>query len=819
MKTVIKVVIVWLLFHSILFSQNQSNNWYFGFRAGIRFEDDGSVSALTDGQLNTLEGCSVVSDDQGDLLFYTDGKTVYNKLHTIMVNGENLFGQPSSTQSALIVPKPESENIYYIFTTNSQLEEMPNSGFNYSEVDMSLNNGLGEVTSKNIKLLDDAAEKVAAIVKDCAQNSLWVIALGTNGAAGTNRIFNTFNAFEINSTGIVEPSIQSIVNDIKAHEGYLKFSLDGLKLASASLESGGLFLYDFDRNTGVVSNGQEITINSSTDFKPYGIEFSPNSNFLYVHASNNAAYLSYQSSSLFQYDLLAADISASQVVLDESRGLFRAALQLGPNGKIYRSLTETFDIGTPFLGAINTPNELGLAANYEHNAVQLNGGIAAQGLPTLIAMIDFEVEIEEFTFNEEVLEFCLGDIFDIPATYLPGATYQWEKDNVLIIDEISNILSKPETELSDSGDYRLTVFEPGKEACPFILEFTVVVNSLPETTPKLLTECNAGEVLDGIASFNLEQIEADSNLVYTYYETIENLTNDIPISTPQEYVNIIPVDQLIYYKVENSNGCESVDEIQLQVRSSPTINLEPIYQICIDNPKLNLDVQADLDSYNWYKLVDDNEQLVSSVIDFEIIEAGDYILIVGNEYENNGELLFCEQRLEFAVVSSSLGLIEDIIVTEDFGMNVIEILVSGEGDYEYSINGVDYQEDNYFENVNSGELTVYVSDTNGCGIIEESIEIPEVDFTIDSDDFPKFFTPNGDGINDYWQLIPSSSDEINIIVIDIYNRMGQLLIQLDPKSKGWDGKFKGRILHETDYWFKANAINQNDIKGHFSLIR
>ena len=101
---------------TISYSQGQSDNWYFGFGAGVHFNLDGTVDALSNGQLNTFEGCATISDSQGNLLFYTDGRTVYDRQHNIMVNGRNLFGQPSSTQSVIIVPKPESPNIYYIIT-------------------------------------------------------------------------------------------------------------------------------------------------------------------------------------------------------------------------------------------------------------------------------------------------------------------------------------------------------------------------------------------------------------------------------------------------------------------------------------------------------------------------------------------------------------------------------------------------------------------------------------------------------------------------------------------------------------------------------
>ena len=105
----------------ICFGQKEASNWYFGFGAGIKFNPlDNSVSSVSDGQLSTIEGCTSISDDSGNLLFYTDGSTVLNQNHRIMLNGTGLIGDSSSTQSAIIVPKPNDPNIYYIFTVDNQ---------------------------------------------------------------------------------------------------------------------------------------------------------------------------------------------------------------------------------------------------------------------------------------------------------------------------------------------------------------------------------------------------------------------------------------------------------------------------------------------------------------------------------------------------------------------------------------------------------------------------------------------------------------------------------------------------------------------------
>src|SRR5438093_166854 len=114
MKT---IKLLFLLFSLNFLSQAQphrSDNWYFGAYAGLNFSS-GTPATLTNGALYTTEGCATISDSTGSLLFYTDGVTVWNRYHLMMPNGTNLHGDPSSTQSAIIVAKPGSNTQYYLF--------------------------------------------------------------------------------------------------------------------------------------------------------------------------------------------------------------------------------------------------------------------------------------------------------------------------------------------------------------------------------------------------------------------------------------------------------------------------------------------------------------------------------------------------------------------------------------------------------------------------------------------------------------------------------------------------------------------------------
>jgi len=154
-----------------IFAQGQNNIWHFGRFAGFDF-NGGGPAILAGGQLNSREGGATIANTAGSLLFYTDGITVWDKAHGIMPNGTGLMGDTSSTQSAIILQKPNSANIYYIFTSGSRGNA---SGVTYSEVDLTLNGGFGDLTAtKNIQLNTPTCEKLTA-VRHCNQRDIWVI--------------------------------------------------------------------------------------------------------------------------------------------------------------------------------------------------------------------------------------------------------------------------------------------------------------------------------------------------------------------------------------------------------------------------------------------------------------------------------------------------------------------------------------------------------------------------------------------------------------------------------------------------------------------
>jgi len=590
-----------------LHAQQEAANWYFGENAGIRFDAAAStVTALTDGQLNTREGCSSISDANGNLLFYSDGTLVWNRNHNVMLNGNGLFGDSSSTQSAIIVAKPGDPDIYYIFTVDTQLQNQPPSeGLNYSEVDMTLDGGLGGVTVKNANLLGNSSEKISAVLKDCVSRSLWVISFAN--ATGTSAPYNTYHAFEVTSAGVNTTAVTSTFPiNVQDRRGYLKFSPDGTKMVCANSDgeflgsasaNWSLLLYDFDVATGIVSNQLELQV-SGTANKAYGVEFSPNNELLYVHSSNNAGFnapATAHTSVLTQFNLVAADIQASEVTLD-SRNLYRGGLQLGPDGRIYRALSTNYNIGQPFLGVITSPDVVGPGANYQHNAISLNGRNSTQGLPPFDQSIfNTKIDIIRNGLSITNLDLCDGDIYTLLADDILGASYTWTLDG--------NPLAETDFDLdvTQGGLYEV-VIDPNNGDCEIEGEATVNYFTNPlASQPIDINICDDDN--DGIWSFDFMTLDtqvlngqdpATYEVKYFGSQTDADANMNEIIGT---YLNTAN-PQEIFVRIHNigNNNCYDTTSFFVEVFDTPLANMVNNIVECDDAADgVNTNGQKDLD--------------------------------------------------------------------------------------------------------------------------------------------------------------------------------------------------------------------------------
>lgn len=162
-------------------------------------------------------------------------------------------------------------------------------------------------------------------------------------------------------------------------------------------------------------------------------------------------------------------------------------------------------------------------------------------------------------------------------------------------------------------------------------------------------------------------------------------------------------------------------------------------------------------------------------------------------------------------------VLDDVIILSDLSdSNNIQIVVNGNGSYEYAINGGLFQDDPVFRNIPPGVNTVIINDKNGCGTTDA------IPFLVVG--YPKFFTPNGDGFHDFWNIL--GIETLTNPVVFIFDRYGKLLKQLDQTTVGWDGTFNGRPMPSSDYWFRFDYSRDEDgmvvariLRNHFTLKR
>jgi len=366
-----------------ILAQGRGNIWCFADSVLLDFNGVapivGTCSLVSSVENQFSEPNASISDEDGNLLFYTNGATIWNIDHDTMENGNNLPSNYSITQGALIIPRPDSADHYYVFGFD---HDIPDYGFYYSIVDMSLDSGKGAIPEgyKNIQLLDILLSEKLTAVKHANGKDWWLIIhkLGTA----------KFIKYLINASGIILNDIQSIGSDFHSNLdwGQLIFSQEGNKLVSAS-RIGTIGLFDFDRCNGVLSNHIDLTDLPMTE-GCYGCSFSPDGSKLYLSNFEN----------LFQYNLDALDIPNSRVTIwnnpifnsncmDSSYVIFQH--QLAPDNKIYIGNaycifpSDVYSIYNMTLSVIDAPDEEGTLCNFAPWSLYLGGNKAEGCLPNM----------------------------------------------------------------------------------------------------------------------------------------------------------------------------------------------------------------------------------------------------------------------------------------------------------------------------------------------------------------------------------------------------------------------------------------------------
>jgi len=820
--------LIFIIFSVIpVFSQKEANMWYFGEYAGLNF-NSGAPTPLFDGQLSTAEGVATISDKNGNLLFYTEGTTIWNRNHNIMQNGTGLYGNSSATQSAIIVPQPGHENIYYIFTVD-QMATGGTHGLCYSIVNIDLAGGLGEVTLKNVNLLPsfNSTEKIAA-TKHLNGNDVWIISHGWQN--------NTFYAYLLTPNGLNTSPVMSNAgiihesnygNDNHERAGYLKVSPYGTFIACALYEyiaNCPIEMLNFDNNSGhIYSSAKHFT-----DEIPwaYGIEFSPDESKLYACGPGTDAYL-------FQYNINAGDGNAilSSKKLIASGGGF-GALQVGSDKKIYIAR-----FGKSYLSVINNPDS-SLYCNYIENGCSLGGRLSTHGLPAFLQ--SFFTNFNAYS-NAPI---CMGDTLFLSADTIIGATYEWTGPNNFQSTLISPYIPNPS--LNSSGKYVVTAT---KNNSTFTDSVEIVINQLPLVNLGRDTIlCSGTELtLNASSSGNLSYLWQDGSSQSTYivtqpgtywvnvtnsngcmnqdtiiiqYSDIKvNLGNDTTLCTGTELtLNAYSLNAVSYLwqdnssqstyrvaesgtywvSVTNSNGCMSRDTIVIQYDSIIGVNLGNDTIICSNNKSYTLSPGNFL-TYEW--------QDGSNSPHYTVDHSGIYWVTVSGE----GGCMGSDTISVTLFDPPSISIGNDTIICPGEVIN----LDPGEGYLTYLWQDGSTQQT--YQVNNAGQYWVKVFDGNcevSDTIIVSACTLP---FNIL---VPNAFTPNGDGINDLFYVI---GNNINDFEMTIYNRWGQAIFHANTLSDSWNGKFKGKDCPTGVYFYiifyKDDLKRKHHMEGSITLIR
>ncbi|MGX1929666.1 T9SS type B sorting domain-containing protein [Flagellimonas sp. 2504JD4-2] len=400
---------------------------------------------------------------------------------------------------------------------------------------------------------------------------------------------------------------------------------------------------------------------------------------------------------------------------------------------------------------------------------------------------------------------CAGDIINLDATTTGATSYEWYSDTGSGFQLISGE-TNPTLNVTNSAQYRVVVVTPTGN---IISDVQAVFNPIP-TTSVVSDEqyCYSSSAIFDLETKDSEALGAQdpAEFMVSYHHTLaEAISGANPI--PKQFSKN-PGQEDIYvrtYSLTNPDCFDASQSFSINAVASPELTFPDEVTVCENSTGITIGetMPNPTYSYAW-----STGELTPTL---NVTQAGEYTLTVTNSVGG----LNCETNRTVQVNLSQLPVISDVEV-EDFQANSrVVILTDLEGDFEYRLDDGVYQSSNIFEDVAGGMHTVSMRDMFGCGEVVENIVVVG---------FSPIFSPNGDVLNESWQIDGLSA--LSSPIVTIYDRYGKLIAQLTEFSPGWDGNFQGRPLPSTDYWFKlsyldndGNRVYAKYIQSHFSLRR
>jgi gliding motility-associated-like protein len=351
--------------------------------------------------------------------------------------------------------------------------------------------------------------------------------------------------------------------------------------------------------------------------------------------------------------------------------------------------------------------------------------------------------------------------------------------------------------------YYIKVIDPTGLSCEYAISAPLFVANPPAIgVPADLFLCD--DDFDGFLNVTLSiqntdilnGLDPSLHEVRFYASNIDRTMNQNALGA--NFINTQNPQPVFVRVTETRTSCFSDTDFNITIRPRPVLASQEDIIVCVDAAAPSrLTVESGFDFYDW-----STGESGATLNEIAINQPGSYTVRVTNNFG-------CESALTIVALASDIAVIDDI-VTQDFrnGDNTAQFIVSGPGDYEFSVDNGAFQDSNFFDGLYKGFHTVRIRDKNGCGTLTQEFVVL---------DYQRFFTPNADGFHDYWTL-----DGLNTFptaVIYIYDRNAKLLFQMSPEGPGWDGTYLNNPLPSSTYWFTLQIPNKPLVKGHFALKR
>ncbi|MFT6882996.1 MAG: gliding motility-associated-like protein [Marinoscillum sp.] len=833
------------------------NQWYFGDQAGLDFNFN-PPAVLEDGMIFSDEGCATMSDANGQLLFYTNGSTVWNKEHNIMVGGMNIGGDSTAAQSSIILPFSGDATMFYIFTTEEVYGDFT-FNMKMSVVDIKKDTARGEVVVKAIGLVECSTERVTA-----------------SGFSGTPWLVSHeygnkhYRAYGISSNGISNP-VHSVAGEPHIFQnepnatGYMKFAPGGNLVATVIPGSPNqIDLLDFDIITGAMSNSRVIDIEETNP--AYGLEFSGDALKLYVTTTGIG-------SKLIQYDLDSlnsadpvADIMATKFDGYPTTLNNYGAIQRAPNGVVYIAID-----GTNQVALLNSPSGDDATAGFQELGVDLLTGVSRLGLPNFSQVVSSSTQSPGMTYQAA----CAGlpTVFTGTGRDNSIETYEWDFGDTTGVATDQN----PIHTYLRPGSYVVTLTLSNRcDPIDSIFTETVVVANLPNTPmvpsdtslcggpitlsawnvddPTLIYYWSSGDTtrsvvfasptIVDVAIINIDGCSSDTLTVFIGQDEAfidlgqdlllcQNDTLVLDVNDPgPDYAwyrdGVLVGDQRLhtvntstagtfYYIAEVTNGvtgCIYRDTIQIEVQEGPEAFQSNIIEPdCGEaNGSFSLDIAATGSFiYSLSGAVGQGPFSFDgpgTTPAFTALPAGTYTSSVSNAVTGcvTNEIVQLEDDAPFdmeAIASNACARTGDIVV--QFANRIparVEInVINSQGTSVFSAIESIISSRYEISDLDTGMYYVQIRDLNPPNCLQtDTVQLNVSQECYRTLFVPNAFSPNGNGMNDEWFVFPN--EFVDKFEVFILNRWGKVVFYSNKKDFRWSGELRGDEVLQGTYAYR-----------------